>query len=73
MVIIIVWFVFIHLEQKTNLNLKQCMRKCMCVCNVTIPSKDTKILELSYCHKCDKAPLAYAGLESLMVRRDRCK
>ena len=55
------------------MNLKKCMRKCMCVCNVTIPSKDTKILELSYCHKCDKAPLAYAGLESLMVRRDRCK
>ena len=65
---------FIHLEQKSKLELykKVCENKDFS--NVIIPSEDTKILEFSQYQKSDKAPfVSYADLECLIEKVDGCK
>ena len=43
-------------------------------CNITMPSKDTKILEFNQYQKSDKAPfITYADLESKIEKIDGCK
>ena len=60
MVIVIVWIAFIHLEQKSSLNLIKKYVK-LDFCNLVSES----FLELNQYYKCDKAPIiVYAGLES---------
>ena len=72
LVILIVWIIFICLEQKTNLNKKACENKDFC--GVIMASEDTRILEFNHYLKSDKTlSIIYADLESLIKRIDRCK
>ena len=44
------------------------------ICNVDMPSDDTKILEFKQYQKSDKAPfIIYADLESIIEKTDGCK
>ena len=52
-VIFTVWIVFIHVKQKTNLNLKKSLWN-NDFCGVLMPSKDTKILEFNQYQNSDK-------------------
>ena len=66
-VILIVWNVFIPLEQK-NLNGAKWYVKIKDFCNAVMPFEDTKILEFNQCQESDKAPFfIYAD------KIDRCK
>ena len=44
------------------------------VCNIIMPSEDTKILEFNQYQKSDKAPfIVYADLECKIEKMDGCK
>ena len=66
MVIFIVWIVFICLEQNKLESLKKvCENKDLC--NIILPSEDTKILEFNQYQISDKTPfIIYADCECLI-------
>ena len=72
--IIIIWIVFIRLEQKNKLESHKKLCENKRFSNVFIPFEDTKILGFSQYHKSDKAPFTiYADLESLIGKIDGYK
>ena len=66
MVIFIVWIVFIYLEQNKAESTKiVCENKDLC--NIILPSEDTKILEFNQYQISDKTPfIIYADFECLI-------
>ena len=66
MVIFIVWIVFIYLEQNKLESLKKvCENKDLC--NIILPSEDTKILEFNQYQISDKTPfIIYLDFECLI-------
>ena len=62
-----------HLEQKKlESHKKVCENKNLC--NVIMPSEDTKILEFDQCQKSDKALFnIYSGFECIIEKIDGCK
>ena len=66
MVIFIVWIVFINLEQNKLESLKKvCENKDLC--NIILPSEDTKILEFNQYQISDKTPfIIYLDFECLI-------
>ena len=59
-------------KSKLELNKRVCENKDLC--NVIIPCKVTKILELNQYQKFDKAPfIIYADLECVIKNADGCK
>ena len=56
MVIFIAWIVFNPLEQKKYLNCIKEIYENTNLCNIIMPSEDTKILEFNQYQKSDKPP-----------------
>ena len=61
---IFVKIVFIQLEQKTNLK----VRENKDFCNIVMSSEKTKTLEFNQYHKYDRTPFIYTDLESLIKK-----
>ena len=73
--IIIVWIVFIRLQQKKKLESHKNVCENKEFSNIIMPSEDTKILEFDQYPKSDKAPfITYAAdLECLIEQINGCK
>ena len=66
------WPSFFCNRKKLESYIKVCENKKFC--NVIMPSKDTKVLELNQYQKSDKAPfIIYADLQCIIEKVDGCK
>ena len=72
MVIFVVWIAAIRLEK--NINFSPMKKYVKIICNIIMPSEDTKILELNQYKKSDKVPfIIYSVLQCLIEKIGWCK